>query len=229
MIESKEMDTEEENIELLLGSTRSKMLRELTYSDLTFDDMSHLLSINRTAVKEHTDVLEKKGYVKSYFRKSGAGRPKKYFQLSERGMSLFPKKYSLLTGLLIDEVAEDLGQDYLNTILGRIAQKIVESVGASAPDDANITRDDRLRELKQFVGSLNKLGYYARLEITDDSVKIVRHNCIFYELAKVNDRIICGELEKNIIKSGVTTSFKMSEEFTNGGKSCVVEVKVPRE
>ncbi len=223
------METEEENIELLLGAMRSKMLRELTYSDLTFEDMSGLLSINRTAVKEHTDVLEKKGYVKSYFKKAGAGRPKKYFQLSEKGMSLFPKKYSLLTSLLIGEIAEDLGQDYLNKILGKIAEKIITSVGANAPGDSNATRDERLRELKQFVGALNKLGYYARLEITDESVRIVRHNCIFYELAKVNDKIICGELEKDIIKGGVNSSFRMSEEFTNGGKSCVVEVKVPKE
>lgn len=223
------METEEENIELLLGATRSRMLRELTYSDLSLDEMSGLLSINRTAVKEHTDVLEKKGYVKSYFRKAKAGRPRKYFQLSESGMSLFPKKYSLLTSLLIGEIEQELGQDYLNRILGNIAEKIIASVGANAPDTSHATRDERLRELKQFVGALNKLGYYARLEITDDSVKIVRHNCIFYELAKVNDRIICGELEKNIIKGGVNSSFKMSEEFTNGGKSCVVEVKVPRD
>lgn len=229
MFESKPMEAEEENIELLLGAMRSKVVRELTYADLTFDDLSGMLSINRTAVKEHTDVLEKKGYVKAYFKKSGAGRPKKFFQLTEKGMSLFPKKYSLLTSLLIGEIADDMGQDYLNKILGRIAEKIIVSVGASAPGDMTTTRDERLRELRQFVGALNKLGYYARLEITDESVRIVRHNCIFYELAKVNDKIICGELEKDIIKGGVNSSFKMSEEFTNGGKSCVVEVKVPRE
>lgn len=223
------MDNDEEDIELLLGTVKSKLLHELTYSDLGFEDLSTVLSMNKSAVKEHTDVLEMKGYVKSYFRKSGAGRPRKYFQLSEKGMSLFPKKYSLLTSMLIGEIAEDLGQDYLNRILGKIAEKIVASVGISVQDSDNVTRDDLIRELKQFVGSLNKLGYYARLEITDDSVRIVRHNCIFYELAKVNGKIICGALEKDIIRGGVRSNFNLSEEFTNGGKSCVVEVKVPKE
>ncbi len=223
------MESEEENIELLLGSVRSRMLRELTYSDLGFEELSEMLSINKNAVKEHTDVLEIKGYIKSYFRKAGAGRPRKYFQLTEKGMSLFPKKYSLLTGLLIDQIAENLGQDYLNKILGNIAEKIIASVGVSAPGGENTTRDERVRELKQFVGALNQLGYYARLEVTEESVRIIRHNCIFYELAKTNNKIICGELEKDIIKGGINTSFNLSEQFTNGGKSCVVEVKVPKD
>ena len=219
--------SEEENIDSLLGSVKSRILSELTYSDLGFQDLSHMLNINKNAVKEHMDSLEMRGYVKSYFKGTGNGRPRKYYQLSEKGMSLFPKKYSLLTSLLIEEIGNTYGQEGLNKILGNVAQKIVMTAGINESLSSGKGRDEILRELRQFVGSLNKLGYYARLEITDHSVRIVRHNCIFYELAKVNGKIICGELERNIISKGTSREFNMTEQFSKGGKSCVVEIDVP--
>ena len=45
--------------------------------------------------------------------------------------------------------------------------------------------------------------------------------------AKVNGKIICGELERDIISKGTSREFNMTEQFSKGGKSCVVEIDVP--
>jgi len=88
----------------LLGDVRSKILESLSISDKNIDELSSLLSINKTAVNEHMEILQVRGYVASYFQGSGVGRPKKYYKLTEKGMSLFPKKYIEFSKLFIEEV-----------------------------------------------------------------------------------------------------------------------------
>ena len=61
----------------------------------------------------------------------------------------------------------------------------------------------RLDKLRLFVESLNKMGYSAKLVVEDGSAKIVRYNCIFYDLAKENAGAICGSLGMNIVKGVV--------------------------
>ena len=73
---------------------------------------------------------------------------------------------------------------------------------------------------------MNQLGYYARMEIDGDTVRIIRSNCIFFELAKNNTRIICGSLGKQMISKSVNTDFNIVEKFSSGDKRCVVELKL---
>ncbi len=223
------MEGDVSNIELLMGPTRSRILHELAYSDKNLDSIAGLLKIGKNAVKEHTDLLEKKGYIQSYFKNEGVGRPKKYFRLTEKGISLFPKQYSLLAKLLIEEIEEDLGQGYLNELLGRVARRMLSSEDVKDHDHSNASREDKIKRLKEFVLSLNRLGYFAKIEIDADRVRIIRHNCIFYELAKTNEQIICGELGKNIVKDGVGTSFTINETISGEKRTCVVEVRIPEE
>ena len=84
----------------------------------------------------------------------------------------------------------------------------------------------RLDKLRLFVESLNKMGYSAKLVVEGGSAKIVRYNCIFYDLAKENAGAICGSLGMNIVKGVVGEDFKIKEKFSTGDRKCVVELKL---
>ncbi|HLH85406.1 MAG TPA: ArsR family transcriptional regulator [Thermoplasmataceae archaeon] len=210
----------------LFGQTKSQIIHELSYSDLSMEDLSRILDMNKTAVKEHMDSLERKGFVKSFFKPGGAGRPRKFYQLTEKGFELLPKRYVDFAKVLMEEIEKEFGREKASAILAGVADRFVSSAGWVRDDIRSLSREQKLEKLKEFVSVLNKLGYYARLEVTDDVVRIVRHNCIFYELAKSNNRIICGTLGSDIIKSSIYDDFKIVEKFSEGNNRCVVEVNL---
>ena len=217
----------DDDLNMLLGKVKGNIITELSYSERSMDDLSHLLKINKNAVKEHMESLELKGYVKSFFRGGGAGRPRKFYELTEKGMNLLPKKYVSFATMLVDEIESEFGRNKVNEILGKVADKIVSESGwTKAVGGAKLSREDKISKLNDFVSTLNKLGYYARLEVTDDVVRIIRHNCIFYELAKNNSKIICSSLGSEIIKNSINHKFDIKERFSDGNNKCVVEVNI---
>lgn len=225
MQDSSILENDEINdISEILGKVKSNIIHELSFQVRSMDELSSLLKINKNAVKEHMESLELKGYVHPFFRGGGSGRPRKYYELTEKGLGLLPKRYVTFTNLLVEEIENELGRDRVNIILGRIADRIIGEAGMEKePDSDSYTREDRISKLNEFVNTLNRLGYYARLEVTDDVVRIVRHNCIFYELAKANNKIICGTLGSEIIKGSVNQDFRIREKFSEGNNRCVVE------
>ncbi|MCL4337203.1 MAG: helix-turn-helix transcriptional regulator [Candidatus Thermoplasmatota archaeon] len=217
----------DDDLNMLLGKVKGNIITELSYSERSMDDLSHLLKINKNAVKEHMESLELKGYVKSFFRGGGAGRPRKFYELTEKGMNLLPKKYVSFASMLVEEIESEFGRNKVNEILGKVADKIVSESGWTKADGGvKLSREDKISKLNDFVSTLNKLGYYAKLEVTDDVVRIIRHNCIFYELAKNNSKIICSSLGSEIIKNSINQKFDIKERFSDGNNKCVVEVNI---
>ncbi len=216
-----------DDLNTLLGKVKGNIITELSYSERSMDDLSRLLKINKNAVKEHMETLELKGYVRSFFRGGGAGRPRKFYELIEKGMNLLPKKYVSFATMLVEEIESEFGRNKVNEILGKVADKIVTESGWTKVDGGvKLSREDKISKLNDFVSTLNKLGYYARLEVTDDVVRIIRHNCIFYELAKNNSKIICSSLGSEIIKNSINQKFDIKERFSDGNNKCVVEVNI---
>ncbi|MGC8515533.1 MAG: helix-turn-helix transcriptional regulator [Thermoplasmata archaeon] len=211
----------------LFGPVRGRILQELSYSSKSMEDLSELLGINKNAVKEHMDSLISKGYVKCDFRHAQAGRPKKVFDLTEKGMDLFPKRYAALASLLMNEIRGEMGDETLNRLLAGVAEKLVKNYAVNDLKlDDGTNEENRLDKLRLFVESLNKMGYSARLVVEGGSAKIVRYNCIFYDLAKENAGAICGSLGMNIVKGVVGEDFKIKEKFSTGDRKCVVELKL---
>ncbi|MEM0139067.1 MAG: transcriptional regulator [Ferroplasma sp.] len=212
-----------------LGSSKSAILNSLLFDDKTLDQLSILMKINKNAVKEHIEYLELHNLVASYFVKAKAGRPKKYYKLTKEGMQIFPKQYINFSSMLLQEIESEIGTPKLNKILMKIADKMIHNI---TPDDMSLkslSREHKIEKINQYVGILNKLGYYAKVEVDEDTVKIVRHNCVFYELAKNNKDIVCGSLEKSMLHDSLSNNFKLMENFPDGDNKCVVEITLKDE
>ncbi|MCL5987499.1 MAG: ArsR family transcriptional regulator [Candidatus Thermoplasmatota archaeon] len=216
--------TEEINVSPLLGGVKTRIINYLSDGEKSISSISELLQINKTAVKEHMETLERMGYVHSFFKKEKTGRPSKYYGMTLVGMELFPKKYSELMTAFLEETRLEVGEEKLNHLLGRVADRLLNQVGFSNDISVTDEREAKIRQLSNFVSTLNKLGYYARMEIDGEIVRIIRHNCIFYEMAKTNGRVICDVLGKDMIKLPGDKPFAIREKFSDGGNRCVVEV-----
>lgn len=208
----------------LLGTMKSTILSMLESGGKSVTHLSKALDINKTAVKEHMDSLEKMGYVRSYFKKEATGRPSKYYEISNMGMELFPKKYSELMQAFLDEFKSEYGEMKLNLILGKVADRLMEKAGLIDSTGIIANRDQKIARLSNFVETLNNMGYYARMEVDGETVRIIRYNCIFYEMAKNNRRLICDVLGKDLIQKSGESRFNLVEKFSDGSNKCVVEV-----
>jgi len=207
-----------------LGQNKSKILNSLLYEDKTLEELSLIIRINKNAVKEHINFLENKGLVTSHFVRAKSGRPKKYYKITDKGMELFPKQYINFATLLLEEMQDTIGINKTNEILMKIASRMVDT--NNYLDFSQMSRDKKIDKLREYVNLLNKLGYYAKIEVNEDNVKIIRHNCIFYELAKNNKNLVCGSLEKSIITDKINDNFSLIETFADGDNKCVVEIKI---
>ena len=208
----------------LLGKVKTSILMLLENGEKSMAYLADTLDMNKTAVKEHMDTLEKMGYVKPFFKKEGTGRPSKYYEISQSGMELFPKKYSELMATFLDEFRIEFGEMKLNLLLGHVADRLMEKAGFKNSEGALDGREKKIQRLQSFVNALNKLGYYAKMEVDGETVRIIRHNCIFYEMAKNNGKVICDVLGKDIIQRSGENNFTLVEKFSDGGNKCVVEV-----
>ncbi|MHB1439496.1 MAG: helix-turn-helix transcriptional regulator [Cuniculiplasma sp.] len=208
----------------LLGKVKTSILSTLEDGERSVSFLAESLGINKTAVKEHMDSLERMGYVRSFFKKERAGRPSKYYEISQSGMELFPKKYSELMATFLEEFTKEYGEMKLNLLLGHVADRMMEKAGFKDEYEDSNRREGKIERLKGFVDALNRLGYYARMEVNRETVRIIRHNCIFYEIAKNNGKIICDVLGKDMIQASGENKFSLVEKFSDGGNKCVVEV-----
>ncbi len=223
MAESTDLELEE--LTSLLGEVKARVIGELSYSSMSMDDLSEFLKINKNAVQEHMRVLEMKGYVHPFFQRVPHGRPRKFFELTEKGLNLFPKKYVALANMLMDEIKEDLGDEALNDVLAGVAKRLVKRYGISPISDKKHNQA-KIRQLTSFVEALNRMGYSAKLEIDDNTVKIIRYNCIFYDLARNNSEAVCGSLGNQIVKGALGDNFAIKEKFSTGSRKCVVELSI---
>jgi DeoR family suf operon transcriptional repressor len=216
----------EELINDYLGNSKTTILSSLLYEDKTLEQLSDIMKVNKNAVKEHLSYLENHNLTSSYFVRAKTGRPKKYYKLTEKGMQIFPKQYINFSSMLLKEVEKEIGTVRLNGILMRIAEDMVKEVSSGSISLASLTRDEKLEKIGDYVNILNRLGYYAKMEVNGDTVKIIRHNCVFYELAKNNKDMVCGSLEKSMLSDRVNDDFKLMENFPDGDNKCVVEISI---
>jgi len=68
-----------------LGYSKQMILEELLDGPKGTFELARKLNIRNNAVREHLSALESRGYVESRFVKTGVGRPRKVYYISEEG------------------------------------------------------------------------------------------------------------------------------------------------
>ena len=76
---------------------------------MTIDQLSKLLEISRSAIHQHMLVLERDGYIRRSSPMQTGGRPSTTFELTEKGIHIFPKHYNLVAEMLVNIIKQKLG------------------------------------------------------------------------------------------------------------------------
>lgn len=199
-----------------LSDKQQKILRFLVQekTGMTVDQFSKLLEISRSAVHQHITVLERDGYVRKFASTQTGGRPGTTFVITEKGINLFPKHYSLLAEMLINLIKHKAGSNQLTEYLRELGVSLSE-----ARKDA--LKDKPLNEqIAMVVVIMQELGYEAQIAEGEpgQNLMIDAYNCIFHDLAYKNHEVC--ELDLSLLSSLLNRKIEHSCCMVKGNSRC---------
>lgn len=146
---------------------------------LTADELAGMLNISAVAVRRHLDNLKHAELINYEEIQRGVGRPSFVYNLTPKADHLFPRNYQDLAADIILSVKDLYGQDAVNAIFKKRADKITEVYKpfVSAP-----TLEGRV---KQLVDLRQNDGYMATWEKNgNEEITITELNCPIQHVAE---------------------------------------------
>lgn len=181
----------------------------------TLEELSSHLEITKTAVKDHLIKIENLGYLSFTDSKGAIGRPRRRYLLSQDGHDAFPKQYSWLSNVLLELLAEDLGNDGVARLMRTLADKVARSMEANF-ENAKST----VELLTKITKTLNDLGYRATLRQSDvrKGVVIEASNCVYHSVAKEHPELCAFDIRFIEKTSGMNV--KLESCIARGDSIC---------
>lgn len=196
-------------------STRDTILHMLkTQGPLSAKSIASTLLVTDMAVRRHLACLEKEGVIETELVRQAMGRPLTLYRLSPRAESHFPNKYSALTLDLLDELAEETGEDMVTRLFERRRDKLQQRY------ETGVSSKELAERVRMLTNIQNENGYMAEYEQIEDGKYIIKeHNCPISQIAKRYNQACSCELE--LFSSLLQAKVERTECFANGGCRCV--------
>ena len=187
-----------------MGETKERILELLLGGSKSAGKVAETLQIQKSAARVHLESLQSLGAVRSKFKIEKMGRPKKVYELTEKGREFFPRKYDLFLNLVLDKIAGKKGEAEAREIIESIAEDIASGIRAKI-DKNNHHPHDLEHSLKIINDASNQMGFASSLgrEEKDNSFYIQSKNCILHKVASNNQDIICHGLHDKIISKSL--------------------------
>lgn len=142
------------------------------------EDLAASLDVSTSAVRQVLAALEGQGLVTHTEERLERGRPKHFYELTDAGDSLFPRRYGDLTNEVLGLVAEHDPE----LLAGIFEQRRQRRVGAARTRLDGLPRAAQVAELARI---LDEDGYLADVRVLDDgSFLITEHNCAILDVAR---------------------------------------------
>jgi predicted ArsR family transcriptional regulator len=206
------------------GQTKEKILKLLLDGPKSAGEVGEKLSIQKSAARVHLEALQSLQAVRSKFKIEKLGRPKKVYELTEKGRELFPRKYDLFLNLVLDKIVDKKGDAEAREVIDSIAEDIASGIRSE------INKSTRPGNLEQSLKIINEasdeMGFASSLskEKGANSFCIQSKNCILHKVASNNQRMICHGLHDKIISKSLDSKSRVKVELKEcmalGDKYC---------
>ena len=157
------------------------------------DAIAAAIGASRSGVAQQLRALEGAGLVSRTAVRHGVGRPRHLYDVTTDAQGLFPSNYEGLATGLIAAIVELGGDTLLEDVMAARSRQagnvLRDGLAAALPDDAPLL--DRVRELARLQ---DQLGYLAEMEVADDAIRLVQHNCAVHDIAIASGAACRAEL-----------------------------------
>jgi len=199
-----------------LGKTQVEILRTILRAGepLPAEHLYRHLEISRNATYQHLTALERDGLIQKSTLTQTKGRPGQTFQLTDKGLELFPRHYTLFTKMLMQIIKSHIGKDQL--------QDYLEELGVSLAKDfkgrlVGLKDNDLTIEVSKI---MQELGYEAEAiqQGNEEALQVRAYNCVFHDLAKEHEEV-CA-LDIALISALLEKPIEHAECIVRGGACC---------
>ncbi|MFQ3671152.1 MAG: winged helix-turn-helix transcriptional regulator [Verrucomicrobiia bacterium] len=188
---------------------------------LSVSELCDRIGLSYMGVKQHCVALEKEGYLDTWRRPKGMGRPEKAYRLTPLAQEFFPTEYSNFTTDILDSIRSVYGPAAPEKILFNIYQHETETILKEINDRPLAERLQHLAHIR------NEKGYMAEL-VFDPERK--RHQIVEYNspiLLCLDHYPIIRELEQQLFERVARCPVKRNEERVSGLYRCVFSFDNP--
>ena len=206
---------------------KSKLLRKLAKSQkylilaeikrsqgLSVSQLCERINLSYMGVKQHCVALEKDGYLDTWRRPKGMGRPEKAYRLTTIAQEFFPSEHTNFTSEILRSLEQVYGPAAPEKILYQIYQN--QTVKMQSKVIGN-TLEERARS---FAALRDQDGYMSEYYFNGD---IQRHQIIEYNspILIVADQFkILTQLENSLLENVLGVRVQREEERVSGLYKC---------
>ncbi len=202
--------------------TRRKILGKLKIRGaLPSSAMGKELGISSMAVRQHLQVLENEGDVRSSDVSRGKGRPTKYWELTDRADRHFADGHRDLMLDLLESMKDSLGTEGMNRLLEKRGESQL---------DAYSKRIRPLSELLKQVEALAQIrseeGYMAEVQSQGDGTyDLIENHCPICAAAECCAGLCTVELEVFRKTLGDRVEVERTEHLLKESRRCVYRIR----
>ncbi len=206
---------------------KSKLLRKLAKSQkylilaeikrsqgLSVSQLCDRINLSYMGVKQHCVSLERDGYLDTWRRPKGMGRPEKAYRLTPQAQEFFPSEHTNFTGEILRSLEEVYGPAAPEKILYQIYQNQTVKL------QAKITGNSLEERTRSLAALRDQDGYMSEYYFNPD---IQRHQIIEYNspVLAIADRFkILTQLENALIENILGTRVHREQERVSGLYKC---------
>jgi len=151
----------------------------------TVEELAESVGLTQMAVRHHLNVLQMEALIKVSHtkRQHKPGRPVQVYSLTDEARKLYPQEYFQLTDLLVQEVANRIGQDGVIDIFNSLANRLM----SDAPEaKENQPFEERLDEVVAF---LKDKGFIVEWEMVNGQYMVYHMDCPYRQFAQRHQEI----------------------------------------
>jgi len=193
-LEFRENGTEEiENFR----NTKKMILSLLLNGSRTAGEISENLKIQKSAIRTHLESLRAENTIKSYFKAEGLGRPKKMYEITDKGRELFPRMYDSILSLVLQAIKSLDGHEHAKEIVTYVADGISHDIKEKIGNGS--TSLEKAITILNYAS--NEMGFMSSMHKEDDNTySIISRNCVVHKSATTHQDILCHGLHSRIIE-----------------------------
>lgn len=197
-------------------SQKYQILSEIKRSQgLSVSELCDRINLSYMGVKQHCVSLEKDGYLDTWRRPKGMGRPEKAYRLTNQAQEFFPTEYTNLTLEILESMRQVYGEAAPEKILYQIYQNLIVSVMNRIVGE---TFEEKARALAAYRDSEGYMSeYYCNPD--NNQRQIIEYNSPVLALA---DRYkIVPQMEEQLFERVLGVKVYRQTERVSGLYKCV--------
>lgn len=186
---------------------------------LSVSELCDRIGLSYMGVKQHCIALEKEGYLDTWRRPKGMGRPEKAYRLTEPAQEFFPTEYSSLTVNILDSIADVYGPAAPEKILHNIYQSEAQRMSREVENMESL--EERARHVAEM---RDQSGYMSEYYFDSETGK---HQLIEYNspiLICLDKFPILRDLERQMLESVLRCKVERDEERISGLFKCIFQL-----